>query len=184
MSEQTRFRLNLPNFSIELAGERSFVEELYKKVYRDLLPLIEASAQAQAQAQAPLQRPDGQPAASGKQVAFAQTMPSAVTVAAPPPHGAPDPHSLHRNDYTWIYNCTAHYNKVYVIENQVIVHSFYGRFLNPQRIRRIYVDRDSKTTLFKPLAAGNRTLWAEITPEGRRMIEEAAQKRREQQQKG
>jgi hypothetical protein len=178
MSEHTRFRLNLPNFSIELAGERSFVEELYRKVYRDLLPLIEASATQNAQ---PMSAPEGKPLASGKQTAFAQTIP--VTAAAPPPHGAPDPNSLHRNDYTWIYNCTSHYNKVYVIENQVILHSFYGRFLNPQRIRRIYIDRDTKSTLFKPLAAGNRTLWAEITPEGRRMIEEAAQKRRDQQPK-
>jgi hypothetical protein len=172
MSEHTRFRLNLPNFSIELAGERTFVEELYKKVYRDLLPLIEAGVQPQAAPGA-----DGQ-AAGGKQAAFAQTMP--ITVAAPPPHGAPDPNTMHRNDYTWIYNCTPHYNKVYVVENDVIVHSFYGRVLDPQCIRRIYIDRESKSALFKPLAAGNRTLWAEITPEGRRMIEEAAQKRRQQ----
>lgn len=187
MSEHTRFRLNLPGFSIELAGERTFVEELYKKVYRDLLPIIDAGAAlgVQQQQQAtPLNSPSGKPLASGKQTAMAQTMPMPISAAAPPPHGAPDPRALPRNDYTWIYNCTAHYNKVYVIENQVIVHSFYGRLLDPQRLRRIYIDRDSKSTLFKNLAAGNRTLWAEITPEGRRMIEEAAQKRRQQQNPG
>ena len=158
--EHTRFRLNLPHFSIELSGDREFVEELYRKVYRDLLPLIEAGAN------------------SGATIPVTQSAP-AQTSASTIPAGPEASSKLPRNDYTWIYNCTPHYNKVYVVENQLIWHTYYGRILDPRRLRRIYVDRERKSKLFHELAAGNRTLWAEITPEGRRMIEEAAQKRQD-----
>ena len=147
MSEQeyTRFRLNLSHFSVELAGEKTFVEELYRKVYRDLLPLM------------------------------ANPQPSQEQIDPSPQ----EPKSFPRLDYTWIYSCSHHYNKVYVIENSVIAKSIFGHTLDPQRLRRVYVDREHQGRLFKELAAGNRTLWAEITPEGRRMIEAAAQSRDE-----
>ncbi|MDX9719950.1 MAG: hypothetical protein RBU37_04320 [Myxococcota bacterium] len=140
-SNYTRFRLNLAQFSVELAGEKNFVEELYRKVYRDLLPLINTPKPG----------------------------PEAIT---------PQPVDNKANpgqDYTWIYSCTPHYNKVYVVENSVLVHSIFGRHLDPRRLRRIYLDR-ANSPLFRDLASGNRTLWAEITPEGRRMIEAAAQR--------
>lgn len=138
--EYTKFRLNLSQFSVELAGEKTFVEELYRKVYRDLLPLLSTS----------------------------QPTPKAID---PKPA---EPRSYSRLDYTWIYACTPHYNKVYVVENSVITHSIFGRVLDPQRLRRVYLDKPKGGRLFSELSAGNRTLWAEITPEGRRMIEEAA----------
>ena len=137
--EYTRFRLNLPEFSVELAGEKEFVEELYRKVYRDLLPLLSSSAPTQA-------------------------------VIDPAPV---EPESHPRHDYTWIYSCTPHYNKVYVAENSVLTHSVVGHYLDPRRIRRVYLDR-KRSQLFSEFSEGNRTLWAEITPEGRRMIEAAA----------
>jgi len=137
--EYTKFRLNLAQFDIELAGEKTFVEELYRKVYRDLLPLLSTAS------------------------------PSAEDVDPKPQ----EPSAAARHDYTWIYNCTPHYNKVYVVENAVINHSVFGRIIDPRRLRRMYIDR-TKLPVFKELASGNRTLWAEITPEGRRMIEAAA----------
>ncbi|OIP41857.1 MAG: hypothetical protein AUK47_05750 [Deltaproteobacteria bacterium CG2_30_63_29] len=142
--EYTKFRLNLQQFSVELAGEKTFVEELYRKVYRDLLPLLST------------------PEPTPKEIDPAPA----------------EPASYARLDYTWVYKCTPHYNKVYVIENGVVTHSVFGRYVDPRRLRRIYLDH-TKPPLFSELSSGNRTLWAEITPEGRRMIEEAAQRRDE-----
>ncbi len=137
----TRFRLNLQFFTIELAGEKTFVEELYRKVYRDLLPLLNTPKPTEA-------------------------------AIDPKPEESP---SKARLEYTWIYSCTPHYNKVYVVENAIMTHSIFGRVLNPKSIRRIYIERNPESAhLFREVSAGNRTLWAEITPEGRRMIEEAA----------
>lgn len=41
MSKTTRFRLNLPHIDIELSGERNFVEDLYQRVSKDLLPIYQ-----------------------------------------------------------------------------------------------------------------------------------------------
>lgn len=159
--EYTRFRLNLPQFSIEISGEKTFVEELYRKVQADLLPLLENPGKA-------------------AQIHAQSSSPSVASMAQSGGRGGPpaiDESNVPRMDYTWIYSCTTHYNKVYVVENRVINHSIFGRYIDARRVRRIYIDRD-KTRLFKELSSGTNTLWAEITPEGRKMIEQAASRRK------
>ena len=138
----TRFRLNLPNILIELTGERDFVEELYRQVSRDLLPLYES-----------------QPP---------KPLPSAPELPAKAAHKADVSKAPHKR-FTWIYACTDLFHKVYVVENPTIDRSIIGRWIDARNIRRLYLNREDEK-LIDSLAGSNKTLWAEFTEAGREFL--------------
>lgn len=39
-SRATRFKLDLPGFELEIAGEQRFVEDLYRQISQELIPLV------------------------------------------------------------------------------------------------------------------------------------------------
>ncbi len=56
--QRTRFSINLAGFTAELEGERTFVEDLYRKIVRDVGPLIAAGSDPQkARREAPKAAP-------------------------------------------------------------------------------------------------------------------------------
>lgn len=141
----TRFRLNLPGFTVELQGQRTFVEDLYRKISRDLAPMLAAAAEG---------RPIKTPMANAATAAQPQNMPT------------------RRNGYTWMYFCSHLFNKVYVVENAAVEATPLGRFIDLDRVRRIYVDAE-RGTVFDSLTDDNRTLWAEFTEEGRALLKQS-----------
>lgn len=141
----TRFRLNLPGFTIELEGERTFVEDLYRSICRDIEPMMTAAARGK-----PIRLPE---------------LPE-------PGNEARSGHIARRSRYIWVYLCTALFNKVYVVENSAIEHIALGRFIDVDRIRRVYLDRVDDGELFKAFTHDNKTLWAEFTHEGRALLRE------------
>ncbi len=77
-----------------------------------------------------------------------------------------DPEASRRSGYAWLYLCTAYFNKVYVMENSRLEASILGRFVDFERIRRVYVDHEN-SPLLTGMNDADRTLFAEFTEEGR-----------------
>jgi hypothetical protein len=73
--------------------------------------------------------------------------------------------------YTWVYSCTDFYSKVYAVDDEQLRAGLLGRFVDPKRLRRIYVARDD-SDLFTRLAGTQTTLWAEFTESGRRHFQQ------------
>ncbi len=138
MSEghKTKFVLRLPDIHIELKGEKTFVEEIYRAINRDFSSLIEAAEQGGSAHEVALQ---------------AQRE---------------EQRQQRRNSYTWVYLCTAYFNKVYILESARIEASMLGLFVDIDRVRRVYVD-DERSPILDGLAQSDRTLWAEFTEEGK-----------------
>ena len=138
----TRFRLNLPGFTVELEGQRTFVEDLYRTISRDLEPMLKAASSGQ-----PITLPELSPESEG-------------TVS-----------TNRRSSHIWVYFCTTLFNKVYVMENNTVEATLLGRFIDVDRIRRIYIDDIPKnSSVFSNNFHNNRTLWAEFTDEGRELL--------------
>jgi len=74
-----------------------------------------------------------------------------------------------RGGYTWVYLVTELFNKVYVVDNTAVENTVLGRFLDADRVRRIYLNAE-KTAQLTGLTSGSRTLWAEFTDAGRAML--------------
>lgn len=138
----TRFVLRLPQLRIELAGEKTFVEELYRTINRDFTPLIEAARRGELGA--------------GKLPEVTQENPAV------------------RSGHTWVYLCTAYFNKVYVMENSRLEAGLLGRFLDIDRLRRIYVAEEHSPVL-AGLSDTDQTLFAEFTEEGRAALRKMRQ---------
>ena len=133
--KKTKFTMRLPHLNIELSGEKTFVEELYKSISRDFAPLVDAAKRG----------------GSAHQIILDKDR---------------DSDAPKRNDYTWVYLCTNFFNKVYVMEKSGLEASMLGAFVDFDRLRRVYVDREDSPVL-ESLAQTDRTLWAEFTEEGK-----------------
>lgn len=136
--KRTRFLINLPGFNAELEGERTYVEDLYHKIVKDVGPIIAAT-------QGPKSRP--------RPVADDDT----------------GERNGPRGGYTWVYLVTELFNKVYVVDNGTVDSTALGRFIDVDRVRRIYL-KTEKTAQLTGLTAGSRTLWAEFTEAGKAML--------------
>ena len=143
--KRTRFLINLPGFTAELEGERKFVEDLYRKISRDVGPFIAAGNEARRKADSSPEEDSSIGHARG-------------------------------GGYTWVYLCTELFNKVYVVDNSVLDNSALGRFVDPDRVRRVYLNNEG-TAKLTGLTSGSRTLWAEFTDEGRALLRTATDER-------
>lgn len=135
---KTRFVVKLPGLDIELEGEKTFVEELYRAIYRDFAPVVEAAREGHQAHELALQVQRLQDESPAQR----------------------------RRGHTWLYLCTAYFNKVYVIDNSRLEATFLGRFVDIDHIRRVYIDKE-ESPLLAGLTDNDRTLWAEFTDEGR-----------------
>jgi len=137
----TRFKLSLPDVTFEIEGETTFVEDLYKTISRDLEPMLIAATAGEPIDLPPLKQETSTSRKNSQSIR-----------------------------YTWVYHCTALFNKVYVTENNIISNSVIGRFIDVDRVRRISIDQDNGRSIFSSLFDDNRTLWAEFTEEGRQLL--------------
>jgi hypothetical protein len=76
----------------------------------------------------------------------------------------------------WVHRCSEMMHKIYMAAPQTIVNSPLGRAMNPDAVDTLYAEKRAFDRLLSSFA-GDRTLWAELTPEGRRTIDKADSKK-------
>lgn len=143
--ERTQFRFDFGGITLELTGERAFVQEMYRRVMEDV-----QQARARAE-QAPKVRGEGKQSSS-----------KAIQSQAPP--------ALPRS--VWVHRSDDLMRKIYMVSEEDVGKSWLAHFLNEAYITSVYVDKPLFETFF-PGLDGGQTLWAEFTGEGRRRIAEA-----------
>ncbi len=71
--------------------------------------------------------------------------------------------------HVWVYVRGALYNKVYLSDIRDLERGPLGRFMDPDRVRRLYTDGE-KCARFAGFPEREKTLWAEFTEEGQAML--------------
>ncbi len=72
----------------------------------------------------------------------------------------------------WVYLRTAYLNKLYVVDHSSLGHSLPGRFLDTDRIRRVYSDH-KRSLAMAGVDPDATVVWAEVTEEGREVLRKA-----------
>jgi hypothetical protein len=126
--ETVRFQFNFRGVEVEIAGERSYVDEMYQELMRD----IEAARRGASERE--------------EVTAF----PSEEKVV-------------------WVHRCSDMMRKIYMATTDDLGFTFLSKVLRPEALGAVYVDKHVFND-FLPNIAGDRTLWAELTEEGRRKI--------------
>ena len=139
--EKTQFRLNLNGISLELEGDRAFVEEMYRQIMRDI---EEAKRRNQAAAK---------PAASRAKA-------KAGEAAA---------RKARRDAVVWIHRCSELVHKIYMTSPEELGEVGQLTFLDPERVATLYI-QDRLLPKLMPQFDKGQTLWAELTPAGRQKI--------------
>jgi hypothetical protein len=162
--EAVRFQLNLNGILLEIEGERSFVEAMYREVIKD----IEEARRRQLN-----------PAPAQPQQAAAAPQPRAVSgtgISVTNPQGnpkVPAGRARAQQGVVWIHRCNELVHKIYMSSPQDLrTHSAFD-ILNPDKIGILYIE-DPLISQLLPRFESGQTLWAELTPAGRKKIAEAA----------
>ena len=90
------------------------------------------------------------------------------------PHGEPAERA--RRHPLWAYLGTTHLNKVYAVESSALTTSPLGRFVDSDRVRRLYA-HERRALAFAGLDHDTHTLWAEFTPQGRALLHDTLKPR-------
>lgn len=80
-------------------------------------------------------------------------------------HGGGD----HGARHVWVYVRGALYNKVYLSDIRDLERGPLGRFLDPDRIRRVYTEGEA-CARYAGFPEREKTLWAEFTAEGQELL--------------
>lgn len=154
--DTTRFQLSLHGISLELSGERDFVEEMYREIMRDI-----EVARARMLA--------GQP--SGLQQAIVSEEPTLqldMPRESPRPKGPPV-----QEQVIWLHRCSELVHKIYMTSASDLARVMPLRHVNKERIATLYVE-DKLLSKLMPQFDRGQTLWAELTRAGRKKIAEAS----------
>jgi len=149
MSEEktTHFQFNLEGIELEISGEQSFVELMYRRIMRD----IEEARSLPA---------------SGS---------SKVSRATQPLPAAPKAVKQVRKEsrpVIWVHRCTEMMHKIYMSSPEDIARAPLFRSLESDWISVIYTNEHAITHVIPNVEAGH-TLWAELTDAGRARIKNA-----------
>ena len=158
-SEEKRnyLRISSEAFSLELEGDPNFILETYDNVREDVLRRLIKLLQ---EAPATIPRPQSAP-----------TEHLDLPVADPPhdPHESSRIRAANAKNYVWVYVTHEIYNKVYVVDLPNFMTSPFSRFLDGQRLRKMYINREHRD-LLGPLLETGKTLWSELTEKGREQL--------------
>lgn len=159
--EATRFQLNLNGILLEIEGERAFVEAMYREVMKD----IEEARRRRLN-----------PALEAGKAPAASRGISGTSVATTNPQGNPrvsGSRARVQQGVVWIHRCNELVHKIYMGSPQDLrTHQVFD-ILNPDRIGILYIE-DPLINEILPRFETGQTLWAELTPAGRKKIAEAA----------
>ncbi len=142
--EATRFTLSFNGISIEIEGDKDFVEEMYREVMADI-----------EEAKRRIGNTIG--ARSGAAKA------SAKTPKLPTP----------QERVIWVYRCNPLVHKIYMTSVLVVAENPAFEAFEPQQLNAVYVEEPLLTKLMPQFNKGQ-TLWAELTAHGREKIAEAS----------
>jgi hypothetical protein len=164
--EATRFQLNLNGIVLEIEGDRPFVEAMYREVMKDIEEarrrMLAPKPAAAPVAAAP---PGGQRAVSGSSIA--STNPQGNPRVASPSRARA------QQGVVWIHRCNELVHKIYMGSPQDLrTHPIFD-IINPERVGILYIE-DPLINQVLPRFESGQTLWAELTPAGRKKIAEAA----------
>lgn len=149
MSEQTQFRLNLNGISLELEGDRAFVDAMYRDIMRDI---EEAKRRNTTRQKRDAKR-------SGKH-------------RRPSKGAAPQPQ---QDGIIWVHRCSTLVHKIYMAGPQDLQGSAVLRNVDPEGLGTLYIEHSLLPKLMPRFERGQ-TLWAELTPSGRERIANAKPK--------
>lgn len=145
----THFHFDFGGITLELSGERHFVEKMYRQVMKD----VEAARAMPAALPTPPAASQGGPFHGGE---ASETK-------------SEDPHSMHQA--IWVHRCSEMIRKIYMTTQHEINKSIIGRCIDPRAIGVLFVDKGVLEKILLDLDKGQ-TLWAEFTPAGRQKIAE------------
>ncbi len=153
---KNRLRIRAGAFSLELEGDEAFINTVYDSVRQDLIAKMTAALQEEA------------PEASGPAAPPplpASPRPESFTAGA----GREDAVRVRGNGYVWVYVCHELYNKVHVVPRDLLRVSPLANVIDTRQLSRIYVNR-SRLGEMEGLIGTGKTLWSELTDEGRRRL--------------
>ena len=159
-SDSTRFKLSLNGISLEISGERSFVEEMYREIMRDIEEARERLSRGERSGLAP----------GAQAERLAQSKPRAPALQKPLEH------------VVWIHRCAPLVHKIYMASPSDLERSKLFGFLAPRRLSTLYME-DALLSRLLPKFDRGQTLWAELTREGRAKIAEASHDSKQRQGK-
>jgi hypothetical protein len=76
----------------------------------------------------------------------------------------------------WVHRCSEMMHKIYMTAPHTIRNSALGRAMNANAVDTLYAEKHAFDDLLSSFA-GDRTLWAELTAEGRKTIDKADAKK-------
>jgi hypothetical protein len=150
--QHTRFQLTFNGISLELHGEKEFVEEMYREVMADLEEARARNARGQMPSTAP---------ASASQAKPPATAGAKKKVERPLEH------------VIWLHRCTPLVNKIYMASPSDVRKTKRLSAFVPEQIATLYVEGKLLTDVMPQFDRGQ-TLWAELTTAGRKKIAEAS----------
>lgn len=157
-AEETKFQLSLNGISLEVSGEREFVEEMYRAIMADI---EEARRRLHQGAMTKLTSPSA-PVADNKP---AKSAPVKVSAS-----------SKQRQNFeqvVWVHRCTSLVNKIYMASPRDLRRTKVLSKINLDHLATLYVEGKLMTRILPQFERGQ-TLWAELTTAGRAKIAEAS----------
>lgn len=144
--EKTQFRLNLNGISLELEGEKAFVEQMYRDIMKDI---EEARRRNKA-----IELKSSASKASAKEAEALR-------------------HRARRDSVVWIHRCSELVHKIYMASPEDLGQLRQIQAIDTEKIATLYID-DKLLPKLMPQFDKGQTLWAELTPAGRHKIASAS----------
>lgn len=155
--QQTRFQLSVSGISLELHGEREFVEEMY----REIMGALEEARARNARGEASMFSAPSREAKPGAQL------------VKPGQKKAPASRRARADHVIWVHRCTPLVNKIYMANPPELAKIKMLSIFELAHMATLYVEDGLLSTLLPQFDRGQ-TLWAELTVAGRRKIAEAS----------
>ncbi len=150
--QHTRFQLTFNGISLELHGEKEFVEEMYREVMADLEEARARNARGEMPSTAPVSAKQAKtPTAAAKKKATERPLEHVI----------------------WLHRCTPLVNKIYMASPSDVRKTKRLNAFVPEEIATLYVEGKLLTDVMPQFDRGQ-TLWAELTTAGRKKIAEAS----------
>lgn len=142
-TDTTHFHFDFGGITLELSGERAFVEKMYKQVMRDV-------AEARSGALTPSK---SEAKAGGGGRGWMQAGPS-------------------KRRSVWVHRCSDLMRKIYMATPTDVSGSILGTCIDSEPVGVIYIDKSAFSGVFPEMDDGQ-TLWAEFTAAGKVKLAEA-----------
>jgi hypothetical protein len=143
VSARCALKIQTPQFGVHLEGDADLVRIGYEGLRQALLERLAPRAEGAAEPPSSRPRPASGPRGPGR------------------PEVGPE--------YVWVYRSNDLYHKVHVVQRRQLYVTGLGRYLQPERLARIYVESED-APMIEGLIPPGKTLWSELTRLGRERL--------------